>query len=116
MVGLSVGRGAGDAEESLEELKRLTDTAGAEVVDTLLQRRDRPDPATFLGKGKGGKATEFRFDVTRFPILRERAQVGSIAGFTYATDKAEWLERRRQNELAGTRANRQSNVVSASSG
>jgi len=52
LVGLSVGRGAGDAEESLEELKRLTDTAGAEVVETLLQRRDRPDPATFLGKGK----------------------------------------------------------------
>ena len=52
LVGLSVGRGAGDAEESLEELKRLTDTAGADVVETLLQRRDRPDPATFLGKGK----------------------------------------------------------------
>jgi len=51
-VGLSVGRGAVDAEESLEELKRLTDTAGAEVIETLLQRRDRPDPATFLGKGK----------------------------------------------------------------
>jgi GTP-binding protein HflX len=47
-----VGRGAGDAEESLEELKRLTHTAGAEVIETLLQRRDRPDPATFLGKGK----------------------------------------------------------------
>ncbi|HLW17077.1 MAG TPA: GTPase HflX [Actinomycetota bacterium] len=52
LVGLSVGRGAGDAEESLEELKRLTHTAGAEVIETLLQRRDRPDPATFLGKGK----------------------------------------------------------------
>ena len=51
-MGLSVGRGAVDAEESLEELKRLTDTAGAEVIETLLQRRDRPDPATFLGKGK----------------------------------------------------------------
>ena len=51
-MGLSVGRGAVDAEESLEELKRLTATAGAEVIDTLLQRRDRPDPATFLGKGK----------------------------------------------------------------
>lgn len=47
-----MGRGAVDAEESLEELERLTATAGAEVVETLLQRRDRPDPATFLGKGK----------------------------------------------------------------
>ena len=30
----------------------MTDTAGAEVIETLMQRRDRPDPATFLGKGK----------------------------------------------------------------
>jgi GTP-binding protein HflX len=52
LVGLSVRGSIGDAEESLEELKRLTDTAGAEVVETLMQRRDRPDPATFLGKGK----------------------------------------------------------------
>jgi len=52
LVGLSVRGSIGDAEESLEELKRLTDTAGAEVVETLVQRRDRPDPATFLGKGK----------------------------------------------------------------
>ena len=52
LVGLSVRGSIGDAEESLEELKRLTATAGAEVVETLMQRRDRPDPATFLGKGK----------------------------------------------------------------
>jgi GTP-binding protein HflX len=52
LVGLSIGGRVGDAEESLEELKRLTATAGAEIVETLLQRRDRPDPATFLGKGK----------------------------------------------------------------
>jgi GTP-binding protein HflX len=47
--------------ESLEELRRLTDTAGAEVLDALVQRRDRPDPATYLGKGK---AQEVR-DVVR---------------------------------------------------
>ncbi|MGZ4127185.1 MAG: GTPase HflX [Actinomycetota bacterium] len=52
LVGLSIGGRIGDAEESLEELKRLTDTAGAQVIETLVQRRDRPDPATFLGKGK----------------------------------------------------------------
>lgn len=48
-------------EESLEELRRLTDTAGADVVDAVLQRKDRPDPATYLGKGK---AQEVR-DVVR---------------------------------------------------
>ena len=39
-------------QEPLEELERLADTAGADAVDRILQRRDRPDPRTFLGKGK----------------------------------------------------------------
>ncbi len=54
---LLVGTGFGshdleDAERSLAELALLTDTAGAEPVETVLQRRDRPDPATYVGKGK----------------------------------------------------------------
>jgi GTP-binding protein HflX len=36
----------------LEELEALADTAGAECVDRVLQRRDKPDPATYVGKGK----------------------------------------------------------------
>ncbi len=40
------------AEESLQELSSLAETAGAEVVGTLLQVRERPDPATLMGKGK----------------------------------------------------------------
>jgi len=40
------------AEESLLELRSLAETAGAEVVGTMLQARSRPDPATFIGKGK----------------------------------------------------------------
>jgi GTP-binding protein HflX len=39
-------------DEHLEELARLTDTAGAEVVGTLTQQLDRPHPGTYLGKGK----------------------------------------------------------------
>jgi len=39
-------------ERSLEELALLADTAGAIVVDTLVQRRGEIHPATFLGKGK----------------------------------------------------------------
>lgn len=39
-------------DEHLEELGRLTDTAGAEVVGTLTQQLDRPNPATYLGSGK----------------------------------------------------------------
>jgi GTP-binding protein HflX len=38
--------------EHLEELARLTDTAGAVVVGTLTQQLDRPDPSTYIGKGK----------------------------------------------------------------
>jgi GTPase len=53
LVGLAIGRVSVEAAEaSLQELARLTDTAGAEVVGTLTQRRDKPDPATFLGSGK----------------------------------------------------------------
>lgn len=52
LVGLSLEGDIERAEESLDELARLTDTAGAMVVGTLMQRRNRPDPATFLGKGK----------------------------------------------------------------
>jgi len=52
LVGLTIGGTIDEAEEHLAELARLTETAGAEVAETLLQRRRKPDPATFLGKGK----------------------------------------------------------------
>ncbi len=39
-------------EDSLEELRQLAETAGAVVVGKLTQKKDRPDPALFLGKGK----------------------------------------------------------------
>jgi GTP-binding protein HflX len=42
-------------EAALDELAALADTAGAEVVGRLVQRRDGPDPSTFLGKGKLGE-------------------------------------------------------------
>lgn len=41
-----------DAERSLAELARLAETAGSMVVDGVMQRRDRPDPATYIGSGK----------------------------------------------------------------
>jgi len=40
------------AEESLAELRSLAVSAGAEVVGEFLQHRDRPDPATLVGRGK----------------------------------------------------------------
>ena len=41
-----------DSERSLEELARLADTAGAIVVGAMLQKKTRPDTATYIGSGK----------------------------------------------------------------
>lgn len=41
-----------DSERSLEELARLADTAGAVVVGAMLQKKTRPDTATYIGSGK----------------------------------------------------------------
>src|SRR3954447_19233541 len=41
-----------EAETSLQELKALAETAGAQVLDGVVQRRDKPDPATYIGSGK----------------------------------------------------------------
>lgn len=41
-----------ESRESLEELRRLAETAGAEVVRSFLQKRDKPDNALFIGKGR----------------------------------------------------------------
>ena len=46
------GRTDAETNDSLDELERLVDTAGADVVARLTQRRDKPDPASFIGKGK----------------------------------------------------------------
>ncbi|MCU1297640.1 MAG: GTP-binding protein HSR1-related protein [Acidobacteriaceae bacterium] len=40
------------AQESLDELRSLATSAGAEIAGEFLQHRDRPDPATLIGKGK----------------------------------------------------------------
>jgi GTP-binding protein HflX len=47
-----------DAENSLRELAALAETAGAEVLDGVLQRRPKPDPATYFGKGKAQELCE----------------------------------------------------------
>jgi GTP-binding protein HflX len=49
---LKRGRARADLREHLEELERLTDTAGAVIVGELTQQLDRPNAATYLGAGK----------------------------------------------------------------
>ena len=41
-----------DAENAMTELKRLAETAGSQVLEGLVQRRTRPDPSTYIGRGK----------------------------------------------------------------
>lgn len=52
LVGVYSGGNLADAENSLHELAALAETAGAQVLDGVLQRRPHPDPATYLGRGK----------------------------------------------------------------
>ncbi|HEV7827031.1 MAG TPA: GTPase HflX, partial [Mycobacteriales bacterium] len=52
LVGVWTSGSAEEAENSLAELAALAETAGSEVLEGLMQRRDRPDPATYLGSGK----------------------------------------------------------------
>jgi GTP-binding protein HflX len=66
LVGTGMGtRSVEEAEGSLRELALLTDTAGAEPVESVLQRRDRPDPATYVGRGKAEELRDLaeRLDV-----------------------------------------------------
>ena len=52
LVGVWTEGSIKDAENSMAELAALAETAGSEVLDALIQRRDKPDPATFIGSGK----------------------------------------------------------------
>ena len=52
LVGVWTTGTLAEAENSLVELARLAETAGSQVLDALIQRRDRPDPATYIGSGK----------------------------------------------------------------
>ncbi|MBK1788335.1 GTPase HflX [Prauserella sp. ASG 168] len=52
LVGVWTEGTAEQSEASLEELARLAETAGSEILEGLVQRRGRPDPATYIGSGK----------------------------------------------------------------
>ena len=52
LVGVWTEGTSQDADNSMAELKLLAETAGSEVLDALIQRRQKPDPATYIGTGK----------------------------------------------------------------
>ncbi|HEX8509164.1 MAG TPA: GTPase HflX [Propionibacteriaceae bacterium] len=47
-----------DADNAMAELKLLSETAGSQVLEALTQRRSRPDPATYIGRGKVAELRE----------------------------------------------------------
>ncbi len=59
-----------DADESLAELRTLAESAGAQIAGEILQRREKPDPATLVGAGKlqeiAGAAASVNADILLF--------------------------------------------------
>src|SRR6202048_3761715 len=52
LVGVWTEGSAVDNQASLAELAALAETAGSQVLEGLIQRRDKPDPSTYIGSGK----------------------------------------------------------------
>src|SRR5690349_20398286 len=52
LIGVWTEGSSAEAENSLAELAALAETAGSQVLEGVIQRRDRPDPATYVGSGK----------------------------------------------------------------
>ena len=74
------GRDVEDAENSMAELALLAETAGSQVLDALYQRRDSPDPATYIGRGKvEGLRRDRQGDRRRHGDPRRRARAQPAA-------------------------------------
>ena len=58
LVGVWTQGSSADAEASLAELAALAETAGSEVLEGVVQRRDKPDPSTYIASGKAAELRE----------------------------------------------------------
>ncbi len=58
LVGVWTDGTAADSEASMAELAALAETAGSQVLEGLIQRRDKPDPSTYIGSGKAQELRE----------------------------------------------------------
>jgi GTP-binding protein HflX len=81
LVALDIGR-ATEGSDRAEEAARLVDSAGAEVVEVIRGRRDRPDAATFAGSGKVDEIRmalhEHRAEIVVFDQQLSAAQVRNL--------------------------------------
>jgi len=58
LVGVWTDGTSADADNSLAELAALAETAGSEVLEGMIQRRDKPDASTYIGSGKAQELRE----------------------------------------------------------
>ena len=70
LVGVCVS-GQEDTEDSLEELKDLADTAGADTVGRLIQNREQVHPGTYIGKGKIEELKDLLWELDATGIICE---------------------------------------------
>jgi GTPase len=63
------GQTSHDIDASLDELELLVVTAGAEAVARIVQRRDPPDVATFVGRGKVGQLKDLAYDLDADAVI-----------------------------------------------
>lgn len=82
LVGTVDPEAGANATDPLEELSRLAETAGAVVADRVLQKRERPDPRTWVGSGKVGeisrRAADGKIDCIIFNNELSPAQVRNL--------------------------------------
>ncbi len=69
LVGADLGARGWPLEESLAELSRLAETAGAEVVASVSQRLQRPHPKTFIGEGKAEEIAQIVRDLSATVVV-----------------------------------------------
>ncbi len=70
------------AIDPLDELTRLAETAGAVVIDRLVQKRERPDPRTYIGKGKAaelaGRVSDHKINTVIFDNELSPGQIANL--------------------------------------
>ncbi|HLS72477.1 MAG TPA: GTPase HflX [Actinomycetaceae bacterium] len=71
LIGIWSGPDPELAEVSLRELAALAETAGSVVLDAVMQRRNTPDPATYLGSGKAAELAEIVAEVGADTVIAD---------------------------------------------
>src|SRR6202165_4929365 len=78
LVGVWTEGSAADAQGSMAELAALAETAGSEVLEGLIQRRDKPDPSTYIGSGKAAELCDGELSPAQLTALEKAVKVKVI--------------------------------------